>query len=36
MFHRTGSIWPSVMVHAGNNVVALLVPLLAATLVPSA
>jgi len=36
MFHRTGSIWPSVMVHAGNNVVALLVPLLAAALVPGA
>lgn len=36
MFHRTGSIWPSVMVHAGNNLVALLVPLLAATLAPSA
>jgi membrane protease YdiL (CAAX protease family) len=35
MFHRTGSIWPSVMVHAGNNVTALLVPLMAATLAPS-
>ncbi|MGP9536765.1 lysostaphin resistance A-like protein [Brachybacterium sp. AOP43-C2-M15] len=35
MFHRTGSIWPSVMVHAGNNLVALLVPLVAATLVPA-
>lgn len=35
LFHRTGSIWPSVAVHAGNNLVALLVPLLVAALVPA-
>jgi hypothetical protein len=36
LFHLTGSIWPSVAVHAGNNTVALLVPLVVATLVPAA
>lgn len=35
LFHRTGSIWPSVAVHAGNNTVALLVPLAVATLLPT-
>lgn len=36
LFHRTDSIWPSVAVHAGNNTVALLVPLVVAALIPTA
>lgn len=33
LFHRTGSLWPSVVLHGFNNLTALLVPLVAAQLV---
>lgn len=32
LFHRTGSLWPSVVLHGFNNLTALLVPLMAAQL----